>query len=69
MPTQDSLRAHQQRKVSQLTPRQEAEQSGEHEAVTGREGGLGHLALQDRQLVPQHQDLDILVTIASRQQP
>ncbi|WP_220447199.1 hypothetical protein [Nonomuraea deserti] len=55
--------------MSQLTPRQEAEQSGEHEAVTGREGGLGHLALQDRQLVPQHQDLDLLVTIASRQQP
>jgi hypothetical protein len=45
------------------------EESGEQEPVRRRERRLGQLSLQDRKLVPQHQDLDLLLSIAHQQQP
>jgi hypothetical protein len=67
VPAQDGVRAYQQREVSELVGRQVVEQPGEHEAVAGCEHGVGHLALQDRQLMPQHQNLDFLVAVVSWQ--
>jgi hypothetical protein len=44
------------------------QERGQQPAVVRRERGLAHLPLQDRQLVPQRQDLQVLVAIAHRQQ-
>jgi hypothetical protein len=44
------------------------EQAGEDRTVGVGEGRPADLALQDQQLVPEHQDLDVFVTIAHRQQ-
>jgi hypothetical protein len=44
------------------------QQAGEHGAVGVGEGGFADLALQDQQLVPQRQDLDVLLPVAHRQQ-
>jgi hypothetical protein len=49
-------------------PRTLVEQPGEHHAIGGGERGLADSALQDEELVPQRQDLDVLVTVAHRQQ-
>jgi hypothetical protein len=68
VPAQDGVRAHQQLKPSNLVQRQVMEQSGEQKPVVWRERRLCCLALQDRELVPQHQDLDLLLTFAHRQQ-
>jgi hypothetical protein len=43
-------------------------QSGGHDAIGGGERGLAGLALQDEELVPQRQDLDVFVPVAHRQQ-
>ncbi|MGX4695475.1 hypothetical protein [Streptomyces sp. JNUCC 63] len=43
-----------------MTLARQAEQGGEHRAVPAGEGWLGAAALQDGQLVPQHQYLGIL---------
>jgi hypothetical protein len=69
VPAQDGVRADQQLELPELAHRQAMEQSGEQEPVGRREHRFGRLALQDRQLVPQHQDLHLLLTIAHRQQP
>jgi hypothetical protein len=45
------------------------EQAGEQRTVGVGEHGLADLALQDQQLVPQREDLDIFVPLAHRQQP
>ncbi|MFE2988514.1 hypothetical protein [Streptomyces sp. NPDC059262] len=44
------------------------EQAGEDEAVLRGERGLGALALQDRELVSQHRDLDLHLALGHRQQ-
>jgi hypothetical protein len=44
------------------------EQASKKEPVVRGEGGLECLASQDGELVPPHQDLDLLVAIAHRQQ-
>ncbi|MFD8929604.1 hypothetical protein [Streptomyces mirabilis] len=44
------------------------EQAGEDSAVGVFEPGLADLALQDQQLVPQRQYLDVLPPVAHRQQ-
>jgi len=51
-----------------VTLAQEAEQGCEHRAVPAAEGGLGVAALQDGQLVPEHQYLDVLGRGGPRQQ-
>lgn len=43
-----------------VTLAQQPRQGGEHRTVPAGEGGLGVAALQDGQLVPEHQYLDIL---------
>ncbi|WSE20289.1 hypothetical protein OG518_36305 [Streptomyces sp. NBC_01397] len=68
MPAQDGVRAHQQVEPSKLVHRQVVEQPGEQEPIARGECWLVDLALQDRELVPQHQDLDLLVAVAHRQQ-
>jgi hypothetical protein len=45
-----------------------AEQPGEHHEVGLGERGLADLALQDDELVPQRQDLDVLLVITHGQQ-
>lgn len=64
----DGVRAYQQEKVAQLVHREVVEQAGEDSAVSGAECGLADLTLQDQQLMPQRQDLDVFVPVAHRQQ-
>ncbi|WP_442819791.1 hypothetical protein OHA79_02335 [Streptomyces sp. NBC_00841] len=45
------------------------EQASEQRAVGVGERGLADLALQDQQLVPQREDLDVFVPLTHRQQP
>ncbi|BBJ46958.1 hypothetical protein SSPO_096760 [Streptomyces antimycoticus] len=47
---------------------QVVEQSGEDSAIADGQGRLADLALQDKQLVPKHEDLDVLVSVAHRQE-
>ncbi|MFE7393749.1 hypothetical protein [Streptomyces sp. NPDC057582] len=51
-----------------MTLAQQSEQGCEHRSVPAAEGGLGTAALQDGQLVPEHQYLDILGRGGPRQQ-
>ncbi|MDX3233174.1 hypothetical protein PV419_48040 [Streptomyces sp. ME19-01-6] len=44
------------------------EQSGEDGAVAVGEGRLADLTLQDQQLVPEYEDLDVLFPVAHRQE-
>lgn len=68
VPAMDGVRAYQQEKVAQLVHREVVEQAGEDSAVSGAECGLADLTLQDQQLMPQRQDLDVFVPVAHRQQ-
>ncbi|MFE4257039.1 hypothetical protein ACFRU3_48105 [Streptomyces sp. NPDC056910] len=43
------------------------EQAGEDGTVGVEEPGLADLALEDQQLVPQRQDLDVIVPLTHRQ--
>ncbi|MFF1736215.1 hypothetical protein [Streptomyces sp. NPDC058247] len=52
----------------QSVHRQVVEQAGEQEPVVRHERRVVDVALQDRELVPQHQDLDLLGALAHRQQ-
>jgi hypothetical protein len=63
------VRTDQQLQLAEFVHRQVMKQSGKQEPIGRRERRLGQLPLQDRQLVPQHQDLDLLLTITHRQQP
>jgi hypothetical protein len=69
MPAQDRVRAYEQYELAQFVRRKVVEQAGEHRAVGVGERGLADLALQDQQLVPQREDLDVFVPLAHRQQP
>jgi hypothetical protein len=66
MPAQDRIRAHQELDAAELVQGQAVEQASENEPVIRRENGFGYLALRDGELVPQHQYLDLLVTLAHR---
>jgi hypothetical protein len=68
VPAQHRIRAHQQQEVPQSVHREVVEQAGEEGAVGVGEGGLADLALPDQQLVPERQDLDVLVVVAHRQE-
>ncbi|KAK1186535.1 hypothetical protein B7755_000825 [Streptomyces sp. NBS 14/10] len=68
MPAQDRLGADQQQKVPQSVFGQVVQKAGEDGTVCVGEGRLADLALQDQQLVPEHQDLDVLLFVAHRQE-
>ncbi|MFT9474791.1 hypothetical protein [Streptomyces sp. 11-1-2] len=44
------------------------QKAGEDSAITVIEGRLVDLTLQDQQLMPEHQDLDVLASVAHRQE-
>jgi hypothetical protein len=60
---------YQEQELARLVHWEVVEQPREQRTVGGGEHGLSGLALQDRQLVPQLEDLDVLVPVAHRQQP
>jgi hypothetical protein len=60
VPAQDRVRAYQQ-EVAQLVLWELVEQCGGHHVIGGGERGLAGPALQNEELVPQRQDLDVLV--------
>ena len=68
MPAQQRVRANQQQELAQVAHREVVEQSREHHAIGLGERGLADLALQDDELVPQRQDLDVLPLIAHGQE-
>jgi hypothetical protein len=68
VPAQDRVRAYQEHDVSQSVHREVAEQAGEDSAVGIGERGLADLALQHDELVPQRQDLDVLLLLAHVQE-
>ena len=57
--------------TSDLAAEEPVQQGGQERAVAGGEPrpGRAELPLQDRDLVAQHQDLDVLVPVACRRQP
>ncbi len=65
MPTQNRVRADQQREAPQRVHRQTMQQPREEEPIVPSE----RRPLQHAQLMPAHQDLDVLVVIACGQQP
>ncbi|MGH3288285.1 MAG: hypothetical protein ACRDPD_26985 [Streptosporangiaceae bacterium] len=71
MPAQYGIGAHQQPEPAEHVPGEPTQQGGQERPVARREPRPGHaqLPLQDRDLVPQHQDLHVLVPLAHRQQP
>ncbi|MEU5927118.1 hypothetical protein ABZ817_26575 [Streptomyces antimycoticus] len=68
MPAQHRVGPDQQQKVPQSVFGEVVEQAGEDRTVAVGEGRLAGLTLQDQQLVPEHQDLDVLVSVAHRQE-
>jgi hypothetical protein len=68
MPAHDRVGAYQEQELAQFAHREAMEQPGEDCAVGVGERGLADLALQDQQLVPQRQDLDVFVPVVHRQQ-
>ncbi|MER5695041.1 hypothetical protein ACFY1B_00665 [Streptomyces mirabilis] len=68
MPAQESVRADQELEAAHFLELQVVEQTCEQEPVVVGERVLGCLALQDRELVSQHQDLDRLLALTHRRQ-
>ncbi|MGW7003886.1 hypothetical protein ACWGCW_13940 [Streptomyces sp. NPDC054933] len=68
MPAQHGTWGDQQLQAAAVTFAQESEQGGDHGAVSAGEDGLGAAALQDGQLVAEHQYLDVLGRGGPRQQ-
>ncbi|MGW3683926.1 hypothetical protein [Streptomyces prasinus] len=68
VPAQDRVRAYQQQEVVQFLSREVVEQAGEDHTVGVGERGLGNLALQDELLVPQGENLHVLLAVAHRQE-
>lgn len=62
MPPEDRVLSHQQDRPAVAA--EYASAGGENRSVVGFEARTGDLALQDRELVTQHEDLDILGTIS-----
>jgi hypothetical protein len=46
-------------------PRQDPRQGGEEYLISGLEGGAVHLTPQHRELMPQHQDLDLFGRVSA----
>ena len=71
VPAQHCLRPDQQPEPAQHVPREAVQQGGQERPVAGQEPrpGLAKLPLQDRDLVAQRQDLDVLVPVARRKKP
>ncbi|MFJ4008201.1 hypothetical protein [Streptomyces sp. NPDC090026] len=67
VPAEERLRAYEQQEAPQPVHREVVQQADEDSAVGVGEGELADLALQDEQLVPEHQDLDVLLVVAHRQ--
>ncbi|MEE4590036.1 MULTISPECIES: hypothetical protein [Streptomyces violaceusniger group] len=68
MPAQHRIGADQQQKVPQSVFGEVVEQAGEDGTVAVGEARLANLTLQDKQLVPEAEDLDVLVSVAHRQE-
>ncbi len=68
MPAQHCVGADQQQKVPRSVFGEVVEQAGEDGAVAVGEGRFADLALEDEQLVPEYEDLDVLVSVAHRQE-
>ncbi|MER7795583.1 hypothetical protein [Streptomyces sp. NPDC097640] len=68
MPVQHRVGADQQQKVPQSVFGEVVEQAGEDGTVSIGEGRLADLTLQDQHLVPEYEDLDVLVFVAHRQE-
>ncbi|MCX4641552.1 MULTISPECIES: hypothetical protein [unclassified Streptomyces] len=68
VPAQQRVHTYQEQEMPQFLPWEVVEQAGEDDAVGVVERGLADLALQDQQLVPQRQDLDLLAPVTHRQQ-
>ncbi|EXU66189.1 hypothetical protein Z951_21355 [Streptomyces sp. PRh5] len=68
MPAQDRVGPDEQQKVPQSVFGEVVEQAGEDGTVCVGEGRLADPALQDQQLVPEYQDLDVLFSVAHRQE-
>jgi hypothetical protein len=71
VPAQDGFRSHQQSQSAQHLAGQGREKGGEEGAVFGRElhPVSAELPLQDSDLMPQSQNLHVLVPVPHRQQP
>jgi hypothetical protein len=54
--------------VQPQAPGQQPSQCGDHRTVSPVRSRAGNLTAQDRDLVPEHQDLDVLGGVASREQ-
>ncbi|MFE5028624.1 hypothetical protein ACFRAO_36335 [Streptomyces sp. NPDC056656] len=67
VPAQKRVRARQQQEMPQLVHQEVVEQAGEDSTVGAGEPGLADLALQDQQLVPKRQDLDVVVPVSHPQ--
>lgn len=64
MPPQDRVRANKRQEATQLVHREMVKQASEHGAVGIDEDGPGDLALQYQQLMPEREDLDVLLSVA-----
>jgi hypothetical protein len=62
------VRAHQRQEPAKPFHRQTTRQSGHERTIDIRERGLGDLALKNQQLMPEHQDLHVLLLLTHRQQ-
>ncbi|MGJ3562056.1 hypothetical protein ACR6C2_43090 [Streptomyces sp. INA 01156] len=60
VPPQDRVRPDQQQQMLQLLCPQMVEQAGQHCPIDAGERRLADLALQDRQLTAERQNLDVL---------
>ncbi|MFE4250686.1 hypothetical protein ACFRU3_14500 [Streptomyces sp. NPDC056910] len=71
VPAQHRVRPNQQPQPAQGMSGQTMEQGGEERTVLGIEvrSGCTELPFKDCELVPQSEDLHVLVSIAQRQQP
>jgi hypothetical protein len=71
VPAQYRVRLHQQPEPAEHVPREAVHHGGQERSVASGESwpGRAELPLQDRDLMAQRQDLDVLVLVACRQQP
>lgn len=68
MPAQDRVGPYEQQEVAQFVLGEVVEQAGEDGEIGVGEVRLPDLALEDQQLVPQREDLDVLVSVAHGQE-
>jgi hypothetical protein len=70
VPTQNRVRTHEQPKPAQHGQGEPVQQRGQERPIRRSEPHLlsAELPVEHRDLVPQHEDLQVLVSIADRQQ-